>query len=102
MSKRYEALIAINIQGKEDSHKDVIERLEKEFKSAGATLEQTQRLEKRDFAYEHNHVKSAYYVNFIFQAEPSVVEALRAKFKLDSEVALQQYTRLADQAPAAA
>ncbi|MFV0416275.1 MAG: 30S ribosomal protein S6 [Chthoniobacterales bacterium] len=100
MTKRYEALIAINIQGKEDNYKDVTERLEKDIKAAGATLEQTQRLEKRDFAYEHNHLKSAYYVNFILQAEPTQIETLRAKFTLDSEVALQQYTRLPNAAAA--
>lgn len=91
MSKRYEALLAIDTRGREESAKDTIERLEKLFKAEGAEIEQIQRLERREFSYEHNHQKSAYFVNFIFAAEPTVIEKLRGKLKLDDEVVLQNY-----------
>jgi len=91
MKKRYEALLALNTHGKEDSSKDIIERLEKELAADGIAVEQVQRLERRELAYEHNHQKSAYYVNFIISAEPAQLEKLRAKLKLDAEVALQNY-----------
>jgi len=102
MSRRYEALIAIDNRGKEDSAKDVIERLEKEITAEGITLEQTQRLEKREFAYEHNHQTAAYYVNFVVAAEPAQLDKLRAKFTLDDEVSLQQYTKLPEKKGTAA
>jgi small subunit ribosomal protein S6 len=94
MKKRYEALLALNLRGKEDSAKDVIERLEKEIAAEGATIEQVQRLERRELSYEHRHSKSAYFVNFVFEAEPSLIEKLRAKLKLDDEVSLQNYLQL--------
>lgn len=91
MKRKYEALIAIDTRGKDDSAKEIIERLEKVFIAEGAVIEQTQRLEKREFAYEHKHLKSAYFVNFVIEVEPAKIEALRAKFKLDADVTLQNY-----------
>jgi small subunit ribosomal protein S6 len=103
MKNRYEALIALDTRGKEDTAKDIIERLEKDFAGEGASLEQTQRLEHRELAYEHKHMKSAYFVNIIFAADPTLIERLRAKLKLDDEVSMVQFTKLpAVAAPAAA
>jgi small subunit ribosomal protein S6 len=94
MKKRYEALLALSTRGKEESVKEIIERLEKTFAAEGAAIEQVQRFEKRELAYELKHLSSAYFVNFIFEAEPEVIEKLRAKWKLDEDVALQNYLRL--------
>ena len=88
MKKRYEALLALSTRGKEESVKEIIERLEKTFAAEGAAIEQVQRFEKRELAYELKHLTSAYFVNFIFEAEPQLVE------KLDDDVALQNYLRL--------
>lgn len=94
MNRRYEVLLALDTRGKEDTIKDTIERLEKFFASEGAAIEQVQRLEKRDLAYDHNHMTSAYFVNIIFSAEPALIEPLRAKLKLDTDVAMQTYLQL--------
>lgn len=105
MNKRYEALLALDIRGREESMKDTIERLEKFFKAEGAEVEQVQRLEKRELSYEHNHQKFAYFVNFVFSAEPALIEKLRAKLKLDADVAFQNFLVLPAKkaaAPAAA
>jgi len=102
MSRRYEALLALDNRGKEESAKDIIERIEKEFAQQGVTVEQTQRLERREFAYKHNHLSHAYFVNFIINAGPQQIDTLRAKFKLDEEITLQQYTRLPEAKPAPA
>lgn len=91
MKKRYEALLALDTRGKEESAKEIIERIEKELTAEGATVEQVQRLERKEFAYEHNHLKSAYFVNFVIAAEPALIDKLRAKFKLDTDVTLQKY-----------
>jgi len=92
--KRYEALLALDIRGKEDTAKETIERLEKVIASEGAVIEQVQRLEKRELAYESKHTKSAYYVNFIFEAEPAAIDKLQKKLKLDDVVLLQNYLQL--------
>ena len=94
MKNRYEGLLVLDTQGKEDTVKEVIERLEKDFTKEGASVEQVQRLEKREFSYAAGHLNSGYFVNFVFNAEPTVVDKLRAKLKLDPEVYRQHYQKL--------
>jgi len=94
MKKRYEALLALDTRGKEESAKDIIETLEKTFKSEGAEIEQIQRLERRELSYPLHHLTSAYFVNFIFEADSQVISKLRLKLKLDENVAMQNYLQL--------
>ena len=94
MKNRYEALIVLNAQGKEDSVHDIVDRLESEFKKEGAEVEQVQKMDKRPFSYSAGALDAGYYVNFVFQGEPDLVNKLRSKFKLDPEVYRQHYQRL--------
>src|ERR1700751_5322905 len=96
MNHRYEALLVLNAQGKEDTVREIIERLESEFQKEGAEVEQVQRMDKRQFSYVAGPLDSGYYVNFIFSANPASIEKMRAKFKLDPEVYRQRYQRLCD------
>lgn len=91
---RYEALLALNTRGKEETIKDTIERLEGVLKSEGAAIEQVQRLEKRELAYETDHLTSAYFVNFVFEAAPVTIDKLRSKLKLDNDILIQNYLKL--------
>ena len=102
MKNRYEALLILNIKGKEESAKEVIERLEKAFASEGAKVEQVQRLDKRQFTYSAGHLDSGYYVNFIFEGAPEIIEKLKSKFHLDEDVYRQHYLRLKSRATVAA
>jgi small subunit ribosomal protein S6 len=94
MNHRYEALLVLNAQGKEDTIREIIERLESEFQKEGAQIEQVQKMDKRQFSYVAGPLDSGYYVNFIFSADPGSIEKVRAKFKLDPEVYRQSYQRL--------
>lgn len=94
MKNRYEALLVLNTQGKEDTIKDVVDRLESEFQKEGADVEQVQKMDKRQFSYVARHLDSGYYVNFVFEADPQLITKLRSKFKLDSEIYLQHYQKL--------
>ena len=87
-------MLALDTRGKEDTAKETIERLEKVIIAEGAQIEQIQRLEKRDLAYESQHTKTAYFVNFIFEADPAAIDKLRKKLKLDDDVLLQNYLQL--------
>ena len=91
---RYEALLALNTRGKEETIKDTIERLENVLKAEGAAIEQVQRLEKRELAYETDHLTSAYFVNFVFEAAPTAIKKMRSKLKLDNDILLQNYLKL--------
>ena len=94
MKNRYEGLLVLNIKGNEDGAKEVIERLEGEFKKEKADIEQVQRLDRRQFSYVKGPLESGYFVNFIFQAEPAALNKLKAKFVLDEQVYRQNYMKL--------
>ncbi len=94
MKNRYEALIVLNTQGKDDAVKDIVDRLESEFQKEGAQIELVQKMDKRPFSYVAGDLDSGFYVNFVFHADPQLITKLRSKFKLDPEVYRQNYQRL--------
>ena len=94
MKNRYEALLVLNTQGKEDTIKDVVDRLESEFQKEGAEIEQVQKMDKRQFSYVAGEFDAGHYVNFVFNADPQLIAKLRAKFKLDPEIYRQHFQRL--------
>ncbi|MEP6698922.1 MAG: 30S ribosomal protein S6 [Verrucomicrobiota bacterium] len=94
MKNRYEALIVLNTQGKDDTVKDVVDRLEAEFQKEGAEIEQVQKMDKRQFSYAAGELDAGHFVNFIFHADSQLITKLRAKFQLDPEVYRQHYQRL--------
>src|SRR5437762_13816130 len=94
MKNRYEVLLVLNTQGKEETAHDIVERLESEFKKEGAEVEQVQKMDKRQFSYVAGALDSGFYVNFVFHADPQLITKLRSKFKLDPEVYRQNYQRL--------
>jgi small subunit ribosomal protein S6 len=96
MNHRYEALFVLNTQGKDDTVKEIVDRLESEFQKEGAKVEQVQKMDKRPFSYVAGPLDAGYYVNFVFQADPQLITKLRTKFKLDPEVYRQNYQRLAE------
>ena len=94
MNRHYEALLVLNTQAKEDNVKEMIERLESEFKKEGAHVEQVQKMDKRHFSYMAGALDSGYFVNFILNTDPQSIVRLRSKFKLDPDVYRQHYLRL--------
>jgi ribosomal protein S6 len=94
MKNRYEALLVLNTTGKEDTVKDVVDRIESEFQKEGAEIEQVQKMDKRQFSYQAGELDAGHFVNFIFHADSQLITKLRSKFKLDSEVYRQHYQRL--------
>lgn len=94
MKNRYEALLVLNTQGREDTVKDIVDRLEGEFQKEGAQVEQVQNMGKRQFSYVAGELDSGFYVNFIFHADAPLITKLRNKLKLDPEVYRQTYQKL--------
>src|SRR5437879_3977817 len=93
MKNRYEALLILDVKGKDESANDLIERLKGEFQKEGAHVDQVQKLEKRQFTYVAGKLDSGFYANFIIECEPPVLDKLKAKFKLDPDVYRQTYTK---------
>lgn len=95
MKNRYEGLLVLNVKGNDENVRELIERLESDFKKEGAEVEQVQKMEKRQFSYAPGPLDSGFFVNFIFHADPPLLERLRTKLKLDPDVYRQHFQRLA-------
>ena len=94
MKKKYEALLVLNTKGNEDGANKIIDRLEGEFKKEGAEIEQVQRLDRRHFSYVAGPLDSGYFVNFVFAAEPALIDKLKSKFKLDADIYRAHYQKI--------
>ena len=95
MSKnKYEGVIALNTTGHEDKVDELVQLIGKEIESQGAQLDEIDQMGRRDFSYNARHLASGHYVNYIFNAEPSALEKVRAALKLNDAVHLQHYQRL--------
>jgi len=95
MKNRYEALLVLDTKGKEEGAKETIERLEGEFKKEHAKIEQVQKMGSHQFSYAADKLDNGFYVNFIFEAEPTVIKKLKARFDLDADVYRHSYQKLA-------
>ena len=95
MKNRDEGLLILNVKGSEDGAREVIERLEADFKKEGLVVEQVQKMGHRQFSYAAGDLNGGYYVNIVFDAEPVVLAKIQAKLKLDEAIYRQHYLRLA-------
>ncbi len=94
ITNRYECLMILDTGGKDDALQGIVERLQKDYESEGAKVEQVQRMDRRNFSYVAGKLSSGYYVNFVFEAQPDAIDKLKAKFRLDKEVYRQHYQKL--------
>ncbi len=89
--KKYEILLALLLNHQEEEIKALLENLEKIINTEGGSVEEVQRLDRKEFAYPHRHKKAAFYVSFKITAEPSSIAKIRQKLTLVEEVTLQNY-----------
>ena len=85
--KRYEGLFILNTAGHEENVKEIIDGVTTEITSAGGKVETVQKLDKGQFSRvaDKKHT-SGFYVNVIFNAEPTAILDLNKKFKFSDEV----------------
>ena len=95
MKNRYEGLLVLNVKGNEENAKEIVEKLEGEFKKEGAEVEQVQKIGNRHFTYVAGPADTGFYVNFVFHSEPAAIEKLRSRFRLNADVYRQQYHKVA-------
>ncbi|WP_193210561.1 30S ribosomal protein S6 [Luteolibacter marinus] len=95
MSRKYEGLIVLNTKMTEGSVADLITAVNKEFEAEGAKLDQVEELGRKSFAYPSNHLESGHYVNYRFQAEPDAINRIKDRLKLNTQVHLQHFQRVA-------
>lgn len=94
MKRKYEGVYILKLQGQEEGIEDMVGNITKELESNGATLEQIERIGRKTFA-NTNYAKQdhGYYVQFHFEAEPTVIDKVETTFKLNEQVMLQHYRR---------
>ena len=99
--KRYEGLFILETAGKEEGIKDTIDKISSEITSAGGKVETVQKMDKRNFVRiadkKHN---AGFYVNVIFESEPSVIDQLKHRFAMNDEVFRVMFTSAAAPKPA--
>jgi small subunit ribosomal protein S6 len=85
--KRYEGLFILDTAGKEEAIKDTIDKISAEITALGGKVETVQKMDKRSFMRvadkKHN---AGFYVNVIFEGQPSVVEQLKHRFAMSDDV----------------
>ncbi len=90
---KYEAIIVLDPRGREDSVDKIVGQLSQAIEAEGARLEQIDNLGIKKFAYTPHNMAEGVYVSIQFAIEPAKLETIRAKFKLNPDVFLQQYHR---------
>jgi small subunit ribosomal protein S6 len=93
MSRKYEAMIVLDMKGREENVETLVSQLGKEFESNGVKLQQVDNLGKKKFPFAPRHVESGYYINFLFEAEPASVDKVQARLKLNENVYMQYFQR---------
>lgn len=85
--KRYEGLFILDLAGKEESVKDVIDKISEEITALGGKVETVQKMDKKAFSRISNRkVTGGFYVNFIFTAKPDSLTPLQSKLALNTDV----------------
>ncbi len=88
--RKYEALIVLNMKGAatlEELTADMVSKLQE----AGATVNGTENLGRREFAYESKHLSHGQYIQISFDAEPAVIRTVREGLAIDERVHYQYY-----------
>ncbi len=85
--KRYEGLFILDTAGKEETIKDTIDKISAEITSVGGKVETVQKMDKKSFLRvadkKHN---AGFYVNVIFESQPSVIDQLKHRFAMNDDV----------------
>ena len=101
--KRYEGLFILDLSGKEEGIKEVVDKLSSEIASVGGKIETVHKLDKKSFARNARSGESAgHFVNIIFEAQGKAIAELRSRFKLASDVVRVLFTEAPAPVPAKA
>lgn len=98
--KRYEGLFILENAAKEEGLKETIDKISAEITSLGGKVETVQKMDKRSFSRVANKKHSSgYYVNVIFESQPSAIEPLKHRFAMNAEVFRVLFTNAAAPKP---
>ena len=85
--KRYEGLFILNTAGKDEGVKEIVDKISHEIVAIGGRVETVQKMDRRAFArVADKKISSGFYVNLIFECQPSLVAQLRSRFAANEEI----------------
>ena len=85
--KRYEGLFILNTAAREEGIKEAIDKITAEITAHGGKVETVQKMDRRPFTRVADKKHSAgFYVNIIFEADPTSLAHLHSRFVLNEEV----------------
>jgi small subunit ribosomal protein S6 len=93
MSRKYEGIIVLNTKGSDGGVDELVATVSKEMINEGASVSETLDLGRRKFAYNAQHLESGHYIQYNFSAEPSAIDKIKSRLKLNQHVFLQYYSR---------
>ena len=94
MSRKYEALLVLNVEGKEENVETMVSSIGQEMEGEGARLDQIDHLGKKTFPYNARNLAAGYYVNIQFEAEPDAIAKVKTKMDLNKDIHLQHYQKV--------
>lgn len=97
--KKYEGLFILDLAGREEAEKDIIDRIQKDIEQAGGRVETVQKMGSKPFARTTSKSAAGHYVNVIFDAPTKAITALDGKFHLDTEMFRWQITEVIPEKP---
>jgi ribosomal protein S6 len=101
--KRYEGLFILDTAGKEEGIKDTIDKISAEIVGLGGKVETVQKMEKKSFSRVADKKYSAgFYVNIIFEGEPSLPEQLKRRLAMSEDMFRVLFTKAPPLKPATA
>jgi ribosomal protein S6 len=101
--KKYEGLFILNTAGKEEGVKEIVDHLTADINAAGGRVETVQKMDKRNFVRVANkRFSSGFYVNMVFDIEPSALSQLKHRFDLNDDVFRVLFTIAPEPKPVAA
>ena len=92
--KKYEGLFILDVVGKEDAEKELIERIQKDIEQAGGRVEKVNKLGQHPFARTTGTRSAGQYVNVVFEAPVKAISEMDAKLRMDTNVFRWLFTRV--------
>ncbi len=98
--KRYEGLFILETAAKEEGIKDAIDKISAEITSLGGKVETVQKMDKKNYSRVANKKHSAgFYVNIIFEGQPALLDQLRHRFAMNTDIFRVLFTNSPAQKP---
>jgi ribosomal protein S6 len=101
--KRYEGLFILETAAKEEGIKDAIDKISADITTLGGKVETVQKMDKKSYSRVADKKHTAgFYVNVIFEGQPSLIDQLKHRYSTNEEVFRVLFTNAPAPKPVAA